>query len=389
VRNWRLSAALAVLASAVGAFYWLAPAIVDSRLNLVKPHAPWPADAAARALHRQLVVADLHADSLLWGRDLLRRNARGQVDFPRLREGNVALQVLDAVTRSPRGQNYRRNSRDAPDNIRLQAMVQLWPLASWDSLAERALFMAARLDELAERAPQAVLRVHNRADLEDLLDRREQGEELTGVVLGTEGSHALDGKLENIARLREAGYRIMGLQHFFDNELGGSLHGESRAGLSDFGRRAVAEMQRQGIIVDVAHSAPAVVEDVLAMTKAPVILSHTGVHGHCPGPRNIPDALLKRIADGGGLVGIGFWQEAVCDDSPAGIAGAIEAAVKLLGPRAVALGSDFDGAVTTSLDSSELVALTAALQARGMDEQTIAAVMGGNQVRFLREHLPP
>ena len=208
-------------------------------------------------------------------------------------------------------------------------------------------------------------------------------------MLGTEGSHALDGKLENIGRLHDAGFRIMGLQHFFDNELGGSLHGTSRAGLSEFGRAALAEMLRRRIIIDVAHSSPAVVEDVLAATDAPLLVSHTGTYGHCPGPRNIPDALMQRIAARGGLVGIGFWAEAICDASPAGIAAALDAAVDLLGEEAVALGSDFDGAVTTTIDAAGLSAITAALRARGMDESRIARVMGGNAREFLRRQLPP
>jgi microsomal dipeptidase-like Zn-dependent dipeptidase len=342
----------------------------------------------ARALHARLQVADLHADPLLWGRDLLERGTRGQVDFPRLLEGNVTLQVFTAVTRSPRGQNYARNAGDAADNVTPLAIAGRWPLASWSSLAERALWQAGRLRGFAERDAARVQLVLTGADLDTLLARRARGERVVGALLGTEGSHALDGDLANIARLREAGYRIMGLQHFFDNALGGSLHGESKAGLTDFGRAAVREMERQGIVIDVAHSSPAVVGEVLAMAGRPIVVSHTGIHSHCPGPRNLPDALLERVAAQGGLVGIGFWKDAICDDTPAGVAGAIAAAVALLGPDAVALGSDYDGAVTTAFDASELAALTAALLDRGLPEETIAAVMGGNQLRFLRAQLP-
>lgn len=379
---------LVALLALAGLLFGVLPGVVEGRMNRVREHAAWPVPPAARELHARLQVADLHADSLLWGRDLLRRGTRGQVDFPRLVEGNVALQVFTAVTRSPRGQNYASNASDAFDNITPLAIAGRWPLASWDSLAERALWQAERLRRFAERDGASVLLVRSGADLEALMTRRAQGERVVGALLGTEGSHALDGRLENIARLREAGYRIMGLQHFFDNAIGGSLHGESKAGLSDFGRSAVEEMARQGIIIDVAHSSPAVVEEVLAMAPRPIIVSHTGIHSHCPGPRNLPDALLRRVAARGGLVGIGFWKDAICDDTPAGVAAAIAAAVDLLGPRSVALGSDYDGAVTTAFDVAELAALTAALLERGMPESTIAAVMGGNQLRFLREQLP-
>lgn len=376
--------------AAVAALLAIGPGRVERNLNRIEPAAAGAAaDSRAAALHRSLFVADLHADTLMWARDFLQRGDRGHVDLPRLVEGNVALQVLTTVTRSPHGLNYESNAADARDDITLLALVQRWPPRTWNSLTERALYQAERLDGFVARSQGRLLMIRNRADLDVLIARRGAGEQAVGVVLGTEGSHALDGKLENIGRLHDAGFRIMGLQHFFDNELGGSLHGTSRAGLSEFGRAALAEMLRRRIIIDVAHSSPAVVEDVLAATDAPLLVSHTGTYGHCPGPRNIPDALMQRIAARGGLVGIGFWAEAVCDASPAGIAAALDAAVDLLGEEAVALGSDFDGAVTTTIDAAGLPAITAALRARGMDESRIARVMGGNAREFLRRQLPP
>jgi len=379
---------LLVLATLV-AVLTLAPGRIERNLNRVEPvTAGGTADARAAALHASLFVADLHADSLMWARDFLQRGDRGHVDLPRLAEGNVALQVLTTVTRSPHGLNYESNAADARDDITLLALVQRWPPRTWNSLAERALYQAERLDGFVARSQGQLLLIRSRGDLESLVARRAAGGRAIGVVLGTEGSHALDGKLQNIGRLHAAGFRIMGLQHFFDNELGGSLHGTSGEGLSDFGRAALAEMLRRRIIIDVAHSSPAVVEDVLAATDAPLLVSHTGTHGHCPGPRNIPDALMQRIAARGGLVGIGFWAEAVCDASPAGIAAALAAAVELLGEDAVALGSDFDGAVTTTIDAAAMPAITAALLARGMEERRIAKIMGGNAREFLLRRLP-
>lgn len=380
-------ALLAALAAVVAATFTFGPDRVERALNRLEP-VPIVVDPDAAALHRRLFVADLHADSLLWRRDFLQRSTRGHVDLPRLQDGNVALQVLTTVTRSPRGLNYRRNEADAFDDITMLAVLQGWPPRTWSSRTERALYQAGRLARFAARSNGQLLLVRDRADLEALVARRARGEPATGVVLGTEGSHALDGQLGNVERLYRAGFRIMGLQHFFDNELGGSLHGVSGAGLSDFGRAAVVDMRRLGVIVDVAHSSPAVVADVLSLSAEPVIVSHTGIYSHCPGPRNIPDALLQQIAARGGLVGIGFWAEAVCDASPAGVAAAIAAALALLGDDAVALGSDFDGAVTTTFDVAALPALTAALRARGIDERRIAKVMGGNVRDFLARHLP-
>ena len=142
------------------------------------------------------------------------------------------------------------------------------------------------------------------------------------------------------------------------------------------------------MIIDVAHSSEQVVRDVLARTDKPVIVSHTGLKGHCNTARNIPDDLMKAIADHGGLVGIGFWDGAICDPSPEGIASAIVYAVNFLGVDHVALGSDFDGTVTTPFDASELAALTQALVDADLSEDVIRAVMGENAIRFFSENLP-
>jgi microsomal dipeptidase-like Zn-dependent dipeptidase len=207
-------------------------------------------------------------------------------------------------------------------------------------------------------------------------------------LLGIEGAHALEGSLENLQSLYDAGYRMIALHHFFDNELGGSFHGVSRAGLTDFGRDVVRRLDELRIIIDVAHSAPAVVDDVLAQTSRPVVVSHTGLHGHCATARNLDDERLQRIAARGGLIGIGYWKGAVCDISPAGVVRALRYAIDLVGEDHVALGSDFDGSTSTLFDTSELAILTQTMLDAGFSDAEIEKLMGGNSVRFLREQLP-
>ena len=157
---------------------------------------------------------------------------------------------------------------------------------------------------------------------------------------------------------------MMGLHHFFDNRLGGSLHGVSGSRLSFFGRQALAEMNRLGIIIDLAHSSESVVDEVLQLSRTPVVISHTGMQGTCDTPRNISDNLMKRVAEKGGLIGIGFW-DAVCDFSTEGVVNTIRYAIDLLGEDHVVLGSDFDGAVKTTFDASELSVLTEAMLTQG------------------------
>lgn len=377
-------------ASVLAAVFTLAlgPALVERSMNRVWPERAFPVPERAARLHRELVIADLHADTLLWARDPLERAGRGQVDLPRLLEGNVALQVFSSVTKSPRGQNLERNTADS-DRITALALVQRWPPRTWDSLIERALHQAARLEDAAQRSGGRLVLIRDRDDLAGLLARREAGETAVGALFGTEGLHALEGELTNLGRLHRAGLRTAGLHHFFDNALGGSLHGQSGAGLTAFGRKAVRRMNALGIVVDVAHSSPAVVRDVLEVSTRPVIVSHGGLRGACDTPRNLDDELARAIAEHGGLIGIGYWEAAVCDVTPAGIAASIRYAVDTLGVDRVALGSDFDGAVETAFDAAELAALTAALIEAGLDEAQIRKVMGGNAVAFFAAELLP
>jgi len=383
VFKWALIAAALLL---IGGYAYAKNVLakdVDAKMNKVLAHAPYPISEQAKALHNSMLIADLHTDSLLWSRNLEKEHDYGHVDLPRLRTGGVDIQIFAAVTKSPKGQNFNNNSADAPDQITKLAMAQMWPPTTWTSIYERAAYQARRLQKVEARKSNNLVIARRVSDLQ------QPGGTLI-AVLATEGSHPLEGKLENIQRLYDEGYRMMGLQHFFDNKLGGSIHGESKGGLTKFGRDAVLKMRDMDIIVDVAHSSEAVVRDVLALSPDPVIISHGGVASHCPRTRNrnFSDDILRKIAERGGLIGIGYFNGAICDITPKGIAKALNAAVNLLGDEAVALGSDFDGTVTTTLDTSELAAITQALIDLGMPETSIRKVMGGNVKRFLAENLP-
>lgn len=380
--------ALGLLTFCLIVFFTFGPAEIEKRMNVVVNHSPYDVSAAAEQLHQQLVIGDWHADSTLWRRDLSERGTRGHVDIPRLQAGNVMLQMFTSVTKSPSGLNYLENQADARDNITTLALAQRWPVSTWDSLTERAIYQARKLHELAERDADNFRLIRSQAELAEFVFARQKNPKLVGGLIGTEGSHALDGKLENIDLLYQHGFRMMSLQHFFDNKLGGSLHGTSGEGLTDFGRRAVQAMQAKDIIVDVSHSSEQTVNDVLAVSTKPLVISHTGFKGHCDSPRNINDALMKKIAAEGGLIAVGYWDGAICGNSPQKIAEAILYGVQLVGAEHISLGSDFDGTVTTSMDTSELVAITQALLDGGADTATINKVMGGNMLLFLQQRLP-
>jgi microsomal dipeptidase-like Zn-dependent dipeptidase len=349
------------------------------------PPLPTASDRAMR-LHRSSLVADLHADSLLWGRDLARRSSVGHVDLPRLREGNVAIQVFTIVTRFPASASIDGTDPRAPDLITLLAVTGGWPWRTFDSLTERMLHEAARLDRLAQEDDRLTV-LRTRDDLDRLLDRRSDDPRWTGAVLGIEGAHALD-RPSALDEGFAAGVRLIGLAHFFDNDFAGSAHGIEKAGLTTRGRDLVTEMERRGMVVDLAHSSEATIRDVLSMARRPPIVSHTGVKATCDNERNLSDGQLRAVAAAGGVIGIGYWPTAVCGDTPAAIARAIRHAVDVVGDDHVALGSDFDGAVPVPFDTSRLEALTQAMLDVGLSEGTAQRILGANALRILREVLP-
>jgi membrane dipeptidase len=379
--------AVVTTCAAIGFFVFF-PAQLDKQTNLLHDSIVPVISEQARTLHGQLFIGDWHSDTLLWKRDLMDKHDYGHVDIPRLQQGNVALQMLTTVTKSPDGLNYEGNSSDASDNITKLGLVSLWPTNTWNSLAERALFQASKALELVDEFPQQVSLITSKTDLSQFLLQREINPKLLGLLLGTEGSHALDGDLNNIQRLFDSGFRMMSLQHFFDNKLGGSLHGESGEGLTAFGQEALQQMQSLDIILDVSHSSEQVVQDVLAISRQPLLVSHTGFYGHCPSPRNISDDLMQQIATKGGLIAVGYWDGAICSPNASEIAKAVKYGIELVGIEHIALGSDYDGAVSVPFDTSELVYLTQAFLDVGLSEFQIKQVMGGNMLRYLQLHLP-
>jgi microsomal dipeptidase-like Zn-dependent dipeptidase len=212
---------------------------------------------------------------------------------------------------------------------------------------------------------------------------------VVGGMLSIEGLQNLEGRIENLDVLYAAGFRMAGLAHFFDNDVAGSMHGVQKGGLTPLGRQAVPRMEALGMIVDLAHSSHAAVAEVLAMAKRPVVSSHGGVQATCKVNRNLTDDEIKGVAKTGGVIGIGYWEGAVCSTRPEAVARAIAHVRDLVGIDYVGLGSDFDGSTTTGFDASQVAAVTQALLNAGFSEDDIRKVMGGNVLRVIRAGLAP
>jgi len=387
MRRWILSL-LVLIALGAAAFFTLAPGMIERGLNQIDGK-PLPAvSARAKALHETLTIVDLHSDSLLWSRDFLKQADRGHMDLPRLEQGHVALQILASTTKSPKDQNYDANSGDS-DNITALVIAQLQPVRTWNSLLERSLWHAAKLDRAAAGSDGKLRRVRAPEDIPALLAARRGKPLATGAMLSVEGLHNLEGDIANLDKLYAAGFRMAGLTHFFDNDLAGSMHGMKKGGLTPFGRQVVGAMEAKGMIVDIAHCSQPCVADILKMARRPVVSSHGGVQATCKVNRNLNDEQIRGVAATGGLIGIGYWDAAVCDTSPASIAKTMKHVRDLVGIQHVALGSDYDGATTVRFDTSQLVQVTQALIDAGFSDDEIRAAMGGNAIRVLGAGLVP
>ncbi len=379
---------LAIGLAGFAAFYFFGgPPLFDAIANR-HGGPPLPkVSAAAQKLHAKLWVADLHADSLLWARDPLERHSHGLVDIPRMIEGGMALQAFTLVTQAPWGLNVKSNGDS--DMLPLLFVAQRWPAATWGSPLERALYQSRRLREAADASNGAFSLIRTQAELRGYSARRASNPAITAGFLGVEGAQAIEGELGNVQRLFDAGVRMMAPSHFSDTEVGGSAHGRKKGGLTELGRRVIPEMERLGMVVDLAHASEKTIEDVLELSTRPLLFSHTGVVGTCDNPRNVKDELLRRTAAKGGVIGIGFFEQATCGDDLEAIVKAIRYTVNLVGVEHVALGSDFDGLVRTPLDAASMAALTDALLKAGFTEEQIAAIMGENVKRLLLQGLPP
>jgi len=276
-------------------------------------------------------LADGHADSLLWNRDLTVRHRRGHVDFPRLGEAGVRIQCFTVVTRG----------YPLLDGVGALGAARGWPRAARRGPWARCAFQLDRMEAGCAASGGAVGIAGTAAALEEHLAAGR-----IAAVLGVEGGQALEGRTERVRELRARGVAFMSLTHLANNELGGSstpLMGNRP--LTPLGRSVLDEMAAAGMALDLAHASPRTLADALAHRRARPLCSHTGVAGATPGWRNLDDAALRAIADRGGVVGIIFGTIYLGGRRLEDVVRHVEHALRVAGEDAVGFGSDFDGLV--------------------------------------------
>ena len=325
-------------------------------------------DVEPQTLHAHSFVFDTHCDTLghavdpIHGRDLTQWGQKGHLDLPRMRAGGINAQIFACF----------------PGFDRLNAC----PTSA--SLARVEAFYT-----LMARAPEQLTLVLTAQDLAQLTP---QGP--IGGILGLEGVEPLAGQLSLLRTFHRLGVRNVGLTWNPRNAAADGVEVGSSFGLTPFGRDVVAACNDLGIMVDVSHLNPAGVEDVLRLSRKPVIASHSNARALCDHPRNLTDDQIRAIAQAGGVIGATFVSEFLTSDDREAtlddLLDHIDHLVQVAGVEHVGLGSDFDGChPPQELNSGEKYpAITAGLLRRGYSPQDIRKILGENFRRVFLEVLP-
>jgi membrane dipeptidase len=363
----------------------------------------------ARALHKRLPLIDGHND-LPWalrekfGRDLSKIDlntpqSQLMTDIPRLRAGGVGGQFWSVyVPVDMQGKEAVRATMEEIDTV---------------------FRLARRYPEVFEMAYSAhdVERIHAAGRIASLI--------------GIEGGHAIDNSLAALRMFYRLGARYMTLTHSANLAWADSATDTPKvSGLSEFGKEVVREMNWLGMLVDLSHVSPEAMNAALDVSRAPVIFSHSSARALCDHPRNVPDEVLKRLPQNGGIVMVSFVQgftsatvlqyEQRRDQETkrlAGLSGSSDKSVqegiarwgqenpapratigqvadhighvrKIAGIDHVGIGSDFDGITSTPVgleDVSCYPALTAELMRRGYSDTELGKILGGNLLRVMKQ----
>jgi membrane dipeptidase len=327
-------------------------------------------------IHRDSVVVDTHCDTLkcmlpaftrprdsMWADrssvGMGQRSSLGHIDIPRLVEGGVTCQVF-AIS--------GERSRTPSHSLRT------------------ALEMVDRFYRECDANREAMVPVTTSGEI---LEAKKAGR--VAAMLSIEGSDVLEGSVEVLRVYHRLGVRMVGLVHSIRNELAdGVADRRTGGGLSELGVQAVEELNRLGMIIDVSHLNDEGFWDVMELTKAPVIASHSNCRAVCDHPRNMTDDMIRALAEKGGVMGMNFAPAFVhpVKATLEGVVDHIDHVVELVGPGHVGLGSDFDGIPSTPVgleDTTRMPGITAELVKRGYSEEDVRKILGGNHLRLIKE----
>jgi membrane dipeptidase len=373
----------------------------------------------ALALHKKAIVVDGHNDipTIMADEDYdigVPSAGKYHTDIARLKQGGMTGEFFSI---------YVDRQYATPEWVSKN-------YATRGGSARRALDLIDVSYRMIEKYPRELMLATSTADI-----RRAKKEGKVGVLFGIEGGHAIENSLPALREFYRLGVRYMTLTHNNTNEWADACCDTARhGGLSEFGKEVVAEMNRLGMLVDVSHVSDETMSDVLDVSKAPVIASHSSARVFSNHKRNVPDELLKRIAQNGGVVMVNFYP--VFLDEKVRVAGLerdqrlkaqrdalreqfkddqkrldeelqklndanpipnttlnmlvdhIEHIAKVAGVDHVGLGSDFDGVPNLPegvRDVADLPVITYELLRRGHSDADVLKILGGNLMRAFAE----
>ncbi len=342
---------------------------------------PSPIDSLT--LHRSALVIDSHNDTIV---SHIRRGNMGLDGRPTAdrerRSGTVAYLrgLLDAADRGQEAQiDFPKMHAGGID----AAFFAVDVTRAWKNHLTYALDALGFFEEEVERLTGEMVIARS---AEDILRAKQEGK--LAAILVVENSDGLEGSLNVLRMLHCVGVRSIGLTHNPRSwAADGNAEAENGSGLTRFGRRLVEEMNRLGMLVDVSHINERGFWDVMAVSRRPVIASHSDCKGVCDHPRNLDDKQIVALANNGGVMGVTFVPAFVDAQVPSleRLLDHIDYAVNLAGADHVGIGSDFDGGGTAIKDATEFPRITEGLLGRGYGEGDVRKILGENHLRVLRE----
>jgi membrane dipeptidase len=364
----------------------------------------------AHKLHFSSIVLDTHDDTtqrfFTKDFDIGKQNPDGHVDIPRMREGGMnaiffSIWIDGRITGAPAVQKALDQIDAVRENVRKYSK-----------------------DMVLARTAEDVRRAHAQGKI--------------AALMGVEGGHMIGNDIRVLRIFADLGVRYMTLTHFYNDEWADSSTDKpAHNGLTDFGKEVVREMNRQGILVDISHVSDKTFYDALAISKAPLIASHSSCRALCNHARDMTDDMIKALAAKGGVIQINYEKSFIdqaykdaYDKEAGGVVGHLSAltkncnndeacisremaklqqkltaegklphvswerivdhidhAVKLVGSDHVGLGSDFDGADMPEgmEDCSKLPKITEALLRKGYSDSDIRKILGENTLRVMEQ----
>ncbi len=327
----------------------------------------------ARRFHQRNITIDSHCDTPMFfpqGIHFEQRDPRILYDLHKMQEGGPDAVTMVAYLPQPKeDEQFKDIAPFAVDGPRQYA------------------------DLIFDKINETVLRDTNYIALarneRDLLFNKHQGKR--SLMIGIENGLAIENDIANVEHFAKRGIVYITLCHNGDNQICDSARrsNATHGGVSEFGAKVIAEMNRLGIMVDLSHAAESSFYDALDISSTPIVCSHSNAKALCDVPRNITDDQMRALAAKDGVCQITLYNGFLTTDGKACIDDAmrhLDHAISIMGIDHVGLGTDFDGdgGVPGLANASELINFTKAMLRRRYSEDDMAKIWGGNWLRVMR-----